>query len=425
MEKKIFTVAIIGVGARGGDVYGPLISEKPDCFKIVALCDLRQERLDRFGKVFGVPETALFDTEEEFFKEKRADLLVVATPDKCHVRHCIKGFELGYHIMTEKPLTDNREHCEALLSAQKKAGTHALVCHVLRYAPAFVRAKEILKSGQLGQLVAINALERVAFRHQSHSYVRGNWRTTEEPCGSAPMILAKCCHDLDLLQWYANSTCQSVSSIGDLVYFKKENEPEYATDYCLDCKECKTCAYSAWRAYVDAWRWNDCPTDRWPYNVVAPAPLTEEKLLKAIDKTPYGRCVFRCDNNVVDHQFTSMTFTNGVKASLLMTAFTRDGGRRIHFHCTLGEMILEEQTNTLTVSRFGLPDIETIDLSGLDDKGYGHGGGDARLVDALYDMLTGNASQETSFTASVESHLMGICAEESRLKNGELIYIHK
>ena len=115
---KMYTVAIIGVGARGGDVYGSLLVEnKKDLFKIVSICDLRQERLDRFGEIFNVPENARFQDEETFFQEKRADLLIVATPDKCHVRHCLKGFELGYNIMTEKPLTDNKEECEALLAA--------------------------------------------------------------------------------------------------------------------------------------------------------------------------------------------------------------------------------------------------------------------------------------------------------------------
>jgi len=425
MEKKVFTVAIIGVGARGGDVYGPLITAQPEQFKITALCDLRKERLERFGAQFDVPASDLFLTEEEFFQEKRADLLVIATPDKCHVRHCLKAFELGYHVMTEKPLTDSKEECEALLAAQQKAGTQALVCHVLRYAPAFVKAYETLKSGELGSLVAITALERVAFIHQSHSYVRGNWRTTEEPCGSAPMILAKCCHDLDLLQWYAGSACESVSSVGDLVFFKKENEPEYATDYCLDCKEYKTCPYSAWRHYVDSWHWQGCNPDCWPHNVIAPAPITEEKLLHAIRTTNYGKCVFRSDNNVVDHQLTTMTFQNGVKATLMMTAFTRDGGRRIHFHCTYGEMVLDELSGTLTISRFGLPTVENIPLADLNEKGYGHGGGDQGLVTALYGMLTGESVQATSFTASVESHLMGICAEESRMQGGKLIYIHK
>ena len=139
MENRIFTVAIIGVGARGGDTYGPLIQEQSDKFKIVALCDLKKDRLERFGKEFGIPQNALFQSEDEFFQEKRADTLLVATQDQDHVGHCLKGFALGYDIMTEKPLTDKKEECEALLAAQKKSGKKALVCHVLRYAPAFVK----------------------------------------------------------------------------------------------------------------------------------------------------------------------------------------------------------------------------------------------------------------------------------------------
>ena len=157
MEKTIFTVAIIGVGARGADAYGWQIHDAKDRFKIVALCDLKEERLTRYGKKFEVPADALFTDENEFFKEKRADLLLVATQDKDHVGHCLKGFALGYDIMTEKPLTDKKEECEILLEAQKKAGTKALVCHVLRYAPAFVKAAELIESGAIGKLVAINA----------------------------------------------------------------------------------------------------------------------------------------------------------------------------------------------------------------------------------------------------------------------------
>ena len=204
MEKKIFTVAIIGLGGRGADAYGWLIHNAADRYKIVSLCDIRPERIERFSKNFNVPQEDCFTTEEEFFTQKRADLLLIATPDTCHVKHALKGFALGYNLMVEKPLTENEEECKQLLDAQKKAGTKALVCHVLRYAPAFLKAAELLHSGAIGRLVAINALERVGFSHQAHSYVRGNWRNREI---AAPMILAKCCHDLDLLQFYAQSKC--------------------------------------------------------------------------------------------------------------------------------------------------------------------------------------------------------------------------
>ena len=422
MEKKIYTVAIIGVGARGGDVYGTLMMDKPNHFKIVALCDFKKERLERFGTLFGVPENARFSTEEAFFMEKRADLLIVATPDKNHVKHCLKGFELGYDIMTEKPLTDNEEECKALLAAQKKSGKKALVCHVLRYAPAFVKTANILQSGELGRLVAIDALERVGYPHQSHSYVRGNWRNLKV---STPMILAKCCHDLDLLQFYANSKCKSISSVGDLVHFKEENAPEGSTARCLDCPHCETCAYSAKRHYLDCWKQSGSPEDRWPYNIITQAPTTEEKLMQALKEGPYGRCVYRCDNDVVDHQLTMMTFENGVKASLTMTAFTAYGGRRYVFYGTEADLILDEESDCLTFRKYNGHPI-TYKISDLieDEKGYGHGGGDAKLIENLYSVLEGTAPSATSFAASIESHLMGIYAEESRLKGGELIYIH-
>ena len=421
MENRIFTVAIIGVGARGGDTYGPLIQEQSDKFKIVALCDLKKDRLERFGKEFGVPQNVLFQSEDEFFQEKRADILLVATQDQDHVGHCLKGFALGYDIMTEKPLTDKKEECEALLAAQKKSGKKALVCHVLRYAPAFVKLRQLLDDGVIGRLVAIDALERVGSWHQAHSYVRGNWRSTKQ---AAPMILAKCCHDLDLLQYYAKSKCQSVSAIGDCTFFNAQNAPAGAAKRCVDCSIEKDCPYSAKHIYLTLWEKRERPTDIWPFNVIAPAPLTEEKLEKAVQEGPYGRCVFACDNDVVDHQQTMMTFENGVKATLTMTGFTYGGGRRISFYGTMGQITFDEQEGKITIGRYE-KDPEYIDVSELAEKGYAHGGGDQGLVNSLYDMLCGNAAEVTSFEASVESHLIGICAEESRKKGGELIYIHK
>lgn len=419
---KIYTVAIIGIGGRGGDVYGSLLTtNKKDCFKIVALCDLKEERLQRFGSLFDVPQNALFTDEETFFEEKRADLLIIATMDKDHVRHCLKAFELGYDVMTEKPLTDSKEECAALLAAQKKSGCKAFVCHVLRYAPAFVKAAQLLQAGEIGQLVAIDALERVGFSHQAHSFVRGNWRNLEV---SAPMILAKCCHDLDLLQFYANSKCKSISSVGDLVYFKEENAPEGSTDRCLDCPHADVCVYSAKKQYLNNWKELNCPEDVWPFNIMAQAPLTEEKIMASLKKGPYGRCAYRCDNDVVDHQLTTMTFENGVKATLTMTAFTATGGRRYTFFGTLGTIVLEEVDNTLTLHKYYQQPV-VYDISTLNEKGYGHGGGDGMLIDKLYDILSGDTSAATSFEASVESHLMGIYAEESRLQGGKLLYIHK
>ena len=418
---KIYTVAIIGVGARGAFAYGDKIHKASDRFKIVAICDINEERLHRMGERFNVPVEQRFNTDTEFFKEKRADMVLIATPDTAHYGHALSAFKLGYDVMCEKPLSDNREKCLEMLNAQKASGKKALVCHVLRYAPAFVKTFELLHSGAIGKLIAINALERVAYWHQAHSYVRGNWRNTDV---AAPMILAKCCHDLDLLQYYAESKCVSVSSVGDLVHFKAENAPEGATSHCVNCPHKETCPYSAYLLYYKKWQAMGCPENTWPANVLVAPPLTEEKLLAHLAEGSYGRCVYRCDNNVVDHQLTTMTFENGVKATLTMTAYTADGGRRYHFHGTMGELILEEAENRIIVHKYG-KEAEIIDTKSLIEGGYGHGGGDQGLVNQLYSILSGENAAATSFEASVESHLMGICAEESRLAGGKLVYLHE
>lgn len=419
MEKKIYTVAILGLGGRGADAYGWLLYNAKDRFKIVSICDLKPERIAMFSKAFDVPTGNCFTDDAEFLKEKRADLLLIATPDTCHVRHALKGFALGYDIMVEKPLSDSEEECLQLLEAQKKAGTKALVCHVLRYAPAFMKMADLLGEGKIGNLVLITALERVGYAHQAHSYVRGNWRNRKV---AAPMILAKCCHDLDLLQFYAKSKCKTVSSVGNLTYFKSENAPAGATKRCLDCPHQDSCPYSAKTQYLTNWK-KEKPEDCWPYNVVVNAPITEEKLLKALQNGDYGRCVYFSDNDVVDHQITEMVFENGVKAVLTMTAFTAGGGRRIHFHGTLGELILDEDAGSITLHQYG-KEREVIPIADLMEKGYGHGGGDAGLVNKLYDILSGKATAATSLDASVESHLMGIRAEESRLQGGKTLNVH-
>lgn len=425
---KKYTVAILGVGARGGNVYGRLIKQFPERFEIVSLCDARQERLTAFGAEFGVKESLRFTDEKEFFQEKRADLLVIATQDKDHVRHCLKAFETGYDILMEKPITDKKDECRQVLEAQEKYGRKALICHVLRYAPAFLKVAELLDSGAIGRLVAINALERVTYWHQAHSYVRGNWRSDKEV---APMILAKCCHDLDLIQYYARSKATSVSSVGDLTFFKTENAPPDAAKRCLECPHAETCPYSAKVLYIDRFKKVYCPEDYWPYNVVTPAPVTVDSLTEALRTGPYGRCVFHCDNNVVDHQLTQIAFANGVKACLTMTAFTTDDkselyglGRRMSFHGTYGEILLDELEDSVTLMRFG-EEKQVFKINALGDNGYGHGGGDYYLIKELCNMLDGVSTNATSLEASIESHLIGICAEESRLQGGERILVHE
>ena len=420
MQQK-FTVAILGVGSRGGHTYGRIINQQKDKFKIIALCDKNPNRLNEFGTEFGVNEENKFLDEGLFFKKKRADLLIIATLDADHVRQCLTAFELGYEVLCEKPITDKREECEQLLTAQKKHGNKVLIAHVLRYAPAFLKVAELLEKNEIGRLVLIEGLERVGYSHQAHSYVRGNWRKREN---TTPMILAKCCHDLDLIQFYANSKCETVASIGSLTYFTKENQPNGAAPRCTECSQERTCVFSAKRRYIDCIKNQNCIENTWPQNVLVSTPITKEKLQKAIETGPYGRCVFDCDNDVVDHQITQMCFKNGVKATLTMTAFTARGGRRMSFYGTNGEIILDEAESSIRVQKFGQQPY-VISLKNFNEAGFGHGGGDSRLIENLYSVLCGKEKSRTSLVSSIESHLIGIYAEESRLMGGKLIYVHK
>ena len=420
---KKFTVAILGCGNRGAQTYGALMHARPEQFEVVALCDYNTTRLGNFGARFGVPEANRFTDEEVFLSEKRADLLVIATMDRDHVRQGVRALELGYDLLLEKPITDNKEECEQLLAAQKKYGGKVLVCHVLRYAPAFRKAAELLQSGAIGRLVTIQALEQVAYWHVAHSFVRGNWRRRDE---TAPMILAKCCHDLDLLQYYAGSRAVNVSSVGDLTYFKPENAPAEAADRCTSCKLIESCPYSAKRIYIDVYREQGCPEHAyWPQTQVSCAdPMSEAELYKALEEGPYGRCAYKCDNDVVDHQLVDITFENGVKATLTMMGFTAGCGRIMRFFGTLGEIVLDEGDDTLKLKPFGGTEV-VYKISELGYTATGHGGGDDGLVNDLYAVLSGESLPATSLAASVESHLMAFAAEKSRLEGGKLVPVHE
>ena len=422
MEGKRFTAAIIGCGNRGAETYGKLLAAEPDRYQLVSLCECNGEKLRRYGKLFGIAEENLFSDEKKFWEKRRADFVVIGTMDADHVRQCVRALELGYDVLLEKPITDKIEECEQLLAAQKKYGGKILVCHVLRYAPAYVKVTELLDQGAIGRLVAIQAFEQVGYWHQAHSFVRGNWRSREE---TAPMILAKCCHDLDLLQFFAKSKCESISSVGDLTYFKKENAPEGAAERCLDCKYRGECPYDAETIYSSLWDKEGRPEMMWPHcQITSEFPLSEEVIERALRNGPYGRCVFHCDNDVVDHQITQITFKNGVKASLTMTGFDAEIGRNIRFLGTLGEIVLNEEDDFVALKPFGKPQTRWS-VKELVKGASGHGGGDKGLVDQLYGVLSGQAVNETSLEASVESHFMAIRAEESRLNGGKLVAVHQ
>lgn len=425
MNKGVITISIIGVGARGAEAYGRYIYQSKDRFKIISLCEPNGYRLKKYGDAFEIPEEERFLDEEEFFAKKRSDVLLIATMDRLHVRQAMRALDLGYDILLEKPISNDVNELRALVEKAREKGRMVMVCHVLRYTVMISKLKELLDGGAIGRLISLDQTENVCYWHQAHSFVRGNWRNSDE---TSPMIMQKCCHDLDLIQYFIGDKCRTVSSMGSLAYFKPENKPDGAADRCIYCKYKDECKFSAKKIYLDGWR--ECGGgDTFPYTIITDVlPLTEEALITSLKESMYGRCVYSCDNNVVDNQTTIMQFENGVTATLKMEGFTARGGRDFRFFGTEGEIELCEIEDRLVLRRFMEEPKEWKISQLVDDLGAqgegGHGGGDYRMIDSLYkiyfsDKLNANSSIERS----VESHYMALAAEKSRVDGGKLIEI--
>lgn len=423
MSGKIVRIAIAGVGSRGKNAYGLELLNMKDRAKVVAVADIDPERLALAGDAHGVPDEMRFPSAEAMLAMPRlADAMLICTQDRQHVPHAVAALKKGYDVMMEKPISPKLEDLQEITKVARENGRRVVVCHVLRYTPFFQTIKKTIDSGVLGEIVSIQALENVRYWHQAHSFVRGNWRREED---TSPMILAKCCHDLDYLVWLCGKKCERVSSYGSLMYFKKSNAPEGAALRCTQgCKAKESCPYDAEKIYLTN---KDtgilCGNVEWPIDVLAENP-TEEKIRHAIETGPYGRCVFHCDNDVVDHQIVNMQMEGGASLSLTMSAFTSIGGRTIKVMGTLGDLWGDMHENKIRIGVFG-KEPQVIDL-GKEEKDFaGHGGGDRLLMEQFVDLMQGKEPDGTITTleTSVESHLVALAAEKSRLENGESIEI--
>ena len=415
------TFAICGCGSRGLEAYASYQKVHPERMQIVAGADCRPGRLALLREWYGVAEDRCFASDGELLSQpKLADVMLIATQDRQHVPAALRALEKGYHVLLEKPISPDLGECLQLRRKAHETGRIVVVCHVLRYTPFYSVLHDLVRRGEIGKLETIDAVEHVGYWHYAHSFVRGNWRRSDE---TSPMILAKSCHDMDILRWLAGERCLKVQSFGALDHFRAENAPAGAGKRCLtDCACREACLYDAEKIYITG---QHCGIRSgktgWPNNVVTGGPPTEESLREALRTGPYGRCVYRCDNDVVDHQTVNMAFEGNIHATFTMTAFTEQCRRTIKLTGTLGEIEGDLETNALTVRRFGQPE-EVICLNDQKSEFAGHGGGDAGLAEQLCDLIeSGQSDSLTGIDASVESHVMALAAEASRLKGGEAI----
>ena len=405
------TAITLGAGNRG-NVYGNYGIEFSKELDIIGVAEPISIRKERYAKKHNVLEENRFDTWEDVFnRPKFADAVIITTPDNLHYGPCMKALELGYDVLLEKPIAPSEKECLDILNLANKTGRIVAVCHVLRYAPYFIKLREMIQSGAIGKLISIQHLEPIEHIHMSHSYVRGNWHNSKE---TTPIILAKSCHDLDILRWLIDKPCKSIAAFGSLKWFKKENAPEGSTNRCTDgCAVEKNCPYSALKIYNKPNGWSsvfDLPDD---------ISKHEEYILEQLKTTNYGRCVYRMENDQPDHYITSMEFEDEITANFSMEAFTSYHGRRTRVMGSHGDITGDMTEFTHTDFLSGKKTIWDISVDKNNNSGYqgsGHGGGDWRLVtDWINAVKNQNSSLLTStIDASVESHIMGFMAEKSR-----------
>lgn len=413
------TVSVIGLGNRGTEYMGFIKAFHSRKAKIVALCDIRQQALDDFAPQYKISKEKQFTSTESFFNQGvLSDGLIISTQDASHYEITKQALLTGYkYILLEKPVSGVREEYLELRDLAQEKGATLIICHVLRYSNYYGKIKEIISSGQIGDLVSINHTENVGYFHFAHSFVRGNWH---DEFASTPSILAKCCHDIDLIAWFADSPCTSVSSVADLRYFRKENAPEGAAMRCMDgCKAKKNCPYDAESLYITDPFYKAKFIKYMGRTLTGKAKNSKADIINAIKYGDYGRCVFHCDNNVCDHQLVTMTFQNGVKAVLNMTAFSDKMFRECHIMGTKGELI--GYGNKLKMRVFGSRP-KTISFGPVSLGG--HVEGDIRIVAGFVKLLCGemkDLKDITTIDATVISHDIALAAEQSRKNGGTTI----
>ena len=406
---KPVTVMIIGAGSRGR-TYARYAEKFPQSMKVVGVADLNPNRRKAMAKKHNIPaENQFGHFNDALSKAKLADAVVIATPDNLHYEPCMKALELGYDVLLEKPVAPTEKECRAILKQAHKYNRIVAVCHVLRYAPYFVALKQVLESGAIGDIVNIQHFEPIRYAHMAHSYVRGNWPLSTK---TTPIILAKSCHDLDIMRWLIDKPCESIAAEGSLYLFRPENTPKGATERCTDgCPHEAECPYSAIDIYERRKR----------HLGVFDLPRKDPALIREkLKTTNYGRCVFRCNNDQCDHYVAILKFKDGVTASFTMDAFTPWGGRRTRIMGTKGFIEGDMTTFTFYDFRTGHKSVWDQKVSEVAEyKGSGHGGGDHLLV---RDFLRAVSAQDekllsSTIDVSIESHVMGFMAEKSRKSN--------
>jgi predicted dehydrogenase len=405
----------IGAGQRGADVYGEYARQHPDQIRIMAVAEPIAERRQRFADRHDLGDDQTFVSWEDLLERPPvADAAIIATQDQDHVEPTLAALRAGYNVLLEKPMATTLDGCVSLVKAAEDTGLVLQICHVLRYTPFFWTLHDIVQSGRLGDVITVEHRENVAYYHMAHSYVRGNWRRKDE---TSPMILAKCCHDLDLLYWIMGQPFIRLSSVGSLKHYRPENAPHPDVPLrCTDgCPVEAQCPFSAPAIYLEQRPWGgETQPSGWPMSVLAHGDMSRPALVKALHEGPYGRCVYHCDNDVVDHQVVAMQAENDASVTLFMHGHSHEEGRTMRYDGTRATLF-----GNFTHHYFEIHDHLTGQCERIETPAFSgaHGGGDERMMAEFVRLLRGGERVPlTGARESLESHLLAFAAEQARVE---------
>lgn len=416
-ESRPVTAIIVGAGNRAM-IYASYALEHPDELKIVGVVEPDALRRKRAAELHHVSEEQCYASQADLLaRGKQADAVINGTMDTVHVETTLPLLQAGYDVLLEKPIGISEEEVMTLLDTARACGRKVMICHVLRYAPFYAEIKQRVEAGEIGDLISIQTEENVSYHHMSVAYVRGKWNRQDR--GGSSMLMAKSCHDLDILTWMKKGNAPvKVSSFGSRMFFREDKAPEGAGKRCLaDCQIEESCPYSARKHYIDQDRWHHYA---WRHIQHIANPSTEDKLDSLRTDNPFGRCVWHCDNEVVDHQTVLVEFEDGCTAAHSMVGGTSKPCRTIHLIGTTGEIYGVMEDGYYVVrhpdARAGHEYVEKrVDLDVSSDM---HGGGDLRLVADFVSVMRGVAPSisTTSLEDSIYGHLIGFRADQSRLE---------
>lgn len=418
-------IIIVGMGIRS-EIYARESLVSPELFKVVGVVDINPERVRHARELFDIPEENCFSSVEDLVAVPRfADAVINGTMDRIHVQTTVPLLEHGYDVLLEKPFALNCEEADILLSCAQKCGRKVMICHVLRYAPFYRQIHDVIKSGQIGRIMNIRMAEQISYFHESVSYVRGKY-ASPQICGSG-LLLSKSCHDIDLMAWLMSDTVPAaVSSVGSIFQFKTEMAPEGAGTHCLhDCAIEKDCPYSAKLLYLEN-------PQRWANNIWHDSEydnITEEQKWEYMGRPEnlYSRCVYRCGQQIVDHQAVLIQFADGATGTFSLNGGAPASGRHIHVTGTLGEIIGTFEDEYFEVRKIApsLPggrSVEKIQVVHA-EGGEAHGGGDQAVIRDFIALVRGEETSPccTTLQDSVVGHRIVFMAEQSREMGGQLM----